>query len=72
MQEDSTAYLAEHLGITVRAAGNLVARACEYGILRPIGNRRRGVFYQADELINLLEEVSSAEGVRRVLATGRI
>ncbi len=68
----STAYLAEHLGITVRAAGNLVARACEYGILRPIGNRRRGVFYQADELINLLEEVSSAEGVRRVLATGRI
>lgn len=67
----STAYLAERVGITVRAAGNLVERACAYGILRPIGNRKRGVFYQADELIDLLEEASSAEGVRRMLATGR-
>ena len=49
----------------------MVERACGYGILRPIGNRRRGVFYQADELIDLLEELSSVQGIRRVLASGR-
>ncbi len=50
---------------------SLAARACEYGVLGPIENWRRGVFYQADELVDLLEGASSAEGVRRMLATGR-
>lgn len=67
----SVAYLAQRMEITPRAALNMVERACGYGILRPIGNRRRGVFYQADELIDLLEELSSVQGIRRVLASGR-
>ncbi len=64
----STSYLADRLGITTRAVGNLVERACEYGILRPIGNRRRGAFYQADDLIDVLEEASDVSGMRRMLS----
>ena len=64
----TVAYVAEHLAITPRAASTLVARACEYGMLRPLGSRRRGDFYQRDELIDILEEISSMSGVRRMLA----
>lgn len=63
-----TAFIATHLEITDRAARNLVERACEYGILRPMGNRCRGIFYQADELIEVLEEISSIQGIRRIMA----
>lgn len=55
---------------TVRAANNLLDRACSYGMLRPIGTVRRGIFYQADDLIGVLEEISSVTGIRRVLARG--
>ena len=61
-------YVAEHLGITPRAAANLVDKACEYGILRPLGGRRRGTFFQSDAIIDLLEEASSTQGIRRVLS----
>lgn len=60
-------YVAEKMGITTRAAQTLVSRACEYEILRPLGNRRRGVFYQADELIDVLEEASSLPSIRRMV-----
>lgn len=62
-------YVAAELGITTRAAQNVVSRACEYGILRPIGNRHRGVFFQADELIAILEEASSLPSIRRMVAS---
>ena len=32
----------------------------------------RGEFYQADELIDVLEEISDMAGIRRVLATGSV
>lgn len=63
-----TALVADRLNITDRAARNLVERACEYGMLSSMGNRRRGVFYQADGLIEVLEEISSIQGIRRVMA----
>lgn len=63
-------YLAEHLGITPRAVANLIDRACEYGMLRPIGNRRRGECYQSDDMIRVLDEMSSIRGIRR-MASGR-
>jgi Fic family protein len=61
------AYLARALGITERAASSLVERACEYGILKKMGNAKRGAFFQAADLIDILEEASSAEGIRRML-----
>lgn len=64
----TVAFVAQRLGITPRSASNLVARACEYGMLRPLGSKRRGDFYQSDALIDLLEEISSLPGIRRVLA----
>lgn len=64
----TVAFVAERLGITPRAAQTLVARACEYGMLRRLGAKRRGDFYQSDALIDLLEDVSSMPGIRRMLA----
>lgn len=64
----SIAYLAKRLGITPRASLSLVERACEYGILRPLGNRRRGEFFQSDEIVAVLEEISDIQGIRRIVA----
>lgn len=64
----TVSYVARGLGITPRAASTLVARACEYGMLRPLGSRRRGDYYQSDELIGVLEEITSMPGIRRALA----
>ncbi len=62
----NSAYVARGLSITTRAATSLIARACEYDILHPMGNRRRGEFYQADAIIDVLEEISSEAGIRRM------
>lgn len=62
------AFVAANLGISTRAAATVIEKACELGILSPMGNRRRGVFYQCDELIAVLEDVSSMQGIRRILA----
>ena len=64
----NTGYVAEHLGISDRAARTLVDVACERGILAKMGNARRGDFYQASELLAILEEASSVQGVRRIAA----
>lgn len=64
----SVAHVADHLQITPRAARDVIARACEYGMLTPMGNRRRGVFYQADELLDVLEQMTSRPAMRRMLA----
>ena len=62
------AYVASHLGITDRAARNLVEVACERGILAKMGNAKRGAFYQAPDLIAVLEEASRLDGIRRIAA----
>ena len=62
------AFVALRLGITDRAARNLVEVACERGILAKMGNAKRGAFYQAIDLIAVLEEASSLEGIRRIAA----
>lgn len=62
------AFVASRLGITDRAARNLVETACERGILAKIGNAKRGAFYQAPDLIAVLEEASSLQGIRRIAA----
>ena len=64
----NAAYLAERLGITDRAARTLVETACERGILQKMGNAKRGAFYQASDLIGILEEASSLQGIRRIAA----
>lgn len=65
------AYVAQRLDITTRAASTLVNRACEYAMLRPVGNRHRGEFYQSDALIDVLEETASLPGIRRMLSSAR-
>ena len=62
------AFVAAHLGITSRAARNVIERACERGILARMGTAKRGVFFQAPDLIAVLEEASSPDGIRRIAA----
>lgn len=61
-------YLSKKLGLTERAARTLLGRACEYGVLRSMGNRHRGEFYQSDAVIGVLEEISDVQGIRRVVS----
>lgn len=61
-------FTAKALGITDRAARNLLEQACEYGIVEQSGNSRRGKRYQATELIDILEEMTSSPGIRRLLS----
>jgi Fic family protein len=65
----NVAYTATHLEITQRAAASLLERACKYGMVQKMGNARRGMFYQAPDLLALLEEAASIEGIRRLLRT---
>ncbi len=66
-----SAFVAQRLGITRRAAMDLINRACEYGILRPIGNAKRGEFYQAPAMLDMLDAISSMAGIRRMLGSAR-
>lgn len=62
----TTGYVADKLGISSRAALSLLTRACEYGILEQSGNYRRGKYYQATELLEVLEDVASKGALRRL------
>lgn len=61
-------YVADGLNISQRAARSLIETACERNILSKIGNAKRGSFYQASELLAILEEASSIQGIRRLAA----
>ena len=64
----SAAFISEKLSITTRAASSVIAKAQQYGILRPVGAGVRSVYYQADDLLSVLEEASSVQGIRRMMA----
>lgn len=59
-------YLANSLGVTQRTATTLILRACEYGMLRHMGKRERGDFYQADAILNVLDDISEASTFRTI------
>lgn len=62
----NSAYLAESLGVTQRTATTLILRACEYGMLRHMGKKQRGDFYQSDAIINVLDEINQASTFRTI------
>lgn len=62
----NSAYLADSLGVTQRTATTLILRACEYGMLRHMGKRQRGDFYQSDAIINILDEINEASTFRNI------
>ena len=64
----NTAYVARRLGVSDRTARTLVGEACDRGILDKMGNARRGAYYQATDLIDILEAASSVQGIRRMAA----
>lgn len=62
----NSAYLADSLGVTQRTATTLILRACEYGMLRHMGKRQRGDFYQSDAIINVLDGINEASTFRNI------
>lgn len=62
----NSAYLADSLEVTQRTATTLILRACEYGMLRHMGKRQRGDFYQSDAIINVLDEINEASTFRNI------
>ena len=62
----NSAYLADSLGVTQRTATTLILRACEYGMLRHMGKRQRGDFYQSDAIINVPDEINEASTFRNI------
>ena len=62
----NSAYLADSLGVTQRTATTLILRACKYGMLRHMGKRQRGDFYQSDAIINVLDEINEASTFRNI------
>jgi len=60
-------YISNYLKITERASRDLLAKAENYEILRRLGNEKRGVFYQANEILSVMEEVSNVQNIRRLL-----
>ena len=61
----NSAYISDKLEISIRGANKLIARAIEYGILKRTGSERRGIFYQSDEIISVLDEISDLSILRR-------
>ena len=45
---------------------------CNANALLIAGNAKRGAFYQAGELIGILEDASSLQGIRRIAARYRL
>lgn len=62
----NSAYLANSLGVTQRTATTLILRACDYGMLRHMGKRQRGDFYQSDAIIRVLDEINEASTFRTI------
>ena len=60
-------YLSNKLNITVRAANNLIDRAINYEILRKFGTAQRGIFYQSDDIINIMNKISDDKLIRRYI-----
>lgn len=63
----NAAFVAKALDVTDRAARNLLEQACECGIIEQSGSSRQGRRYQATELIDILEEMASNSGIKRLL-----
>ena len=58
-------YLSDKLNITIRAANQLIERAIDYGILSKFGSAQRGIFYQANDIIDIMNMIPDNEIIRR-------
>ena len=61
----SASYVAQHLGVSAQTARRTIKAACERGILTELRAIRREPFYQAGDLIDILEDASYMRGNAR-------
>ncbi len=62
----NSTYISNKLGISIRGANKLIDRAIDYGCIRRIGNKQRDIFYQADDIIAVMDEISDLSILRRI------
>ncbi len=62
----NSTYVENHLGVSQRAARDVLEVACAYGMVKPTGNAKRGVLYQSDALIAIMESMAASESMRRM------
>lgn len=60
-------YLSDKLNITIRAANQLIDRAIDYGVLTKFGTAQRGIFYQANDIIDIMNLISDNKIIRRYI-----
>ncbi|MFT4245971.1 MAG: Fic family protein [Micrococcaceae bacterium] len=58
--------VATRLSITTRAANNLFEKAQGYGILKKMGHEKRGVYYQAKDIIDVFNKIADIQNIRRM------
>jgi hypothetical protein len=61
-------YIIESLQVSRRSAYNIIDTAIEAKIIHKIGNRVRGVFYEAKDVTGMLDLICSDDGLRRISA----
>ncbi|MFT4245102.1 MAG: Fic family protein [Micrococcaceae bacterium] len=59
-------FVAENLGISVRAASYVLENADKYTILTKIGRSGRDNYYQAKDLVEIFSQISDIQKVRRL------
>ena len=61
-------FLSGRLKLTERATRNLLGKLINYGIVKVNENKKRGIFYQAPEIISVFDYVSDLSILRRISA----
>jgi Fic family protein len=61
-------FIAEKLGITLRTAYNVLDTAENEGVVKKIGNRYRGLYFECKELTRILDVVGSTDALRRFVS----
>jgi Mn-dependent DtxR family transcriptional regulator len=61
-------YVAKKLDVTLRTAYNVLDTAEVEGLVKKVGNKYRGTFFECKEITKILDLVSSSDALRRFLA----
>ncbi|MFT4148196.1 MAG: Fic family protein [Micrococcaceae bacterium] len=54
-------YISEKLGITLRGANKLLEKAQDYDILQKFGHEKRGIYYQAKDLVTIFNHAADVK-----------
>lgn len=62
-------FVSSRLEVTKRTAYNIIETAVKNNVLTKIGNKRRGIYFEARAITQMLDIVASKDGLRRLVAS---